>query len=70
MDEQAILHRISVDYDINIELLKDVYHDEKFFTLIKAGKKNDAILHLRTAFPNMGLAKAKIITDTFSEAIK
>jgi len=26
MDEQTLLHQISVDSDVNIELLKDLFH--------------------------------------------
>jgi len=70
MDEQEILHRISVDTNINIELLKDVYHDDKFYTLIKAGKKMDAIMHLRKTYIVVDLAKAKAMTDAFSEVFR
>ncbi len=70
MDEQAILHRISVENDINIEILKDVFHDDKFYTLIKAGKKNDAIMHLRVTYSILGLTQAKMIADAFSEVFK
>jgi hypothetical protein len=42
MDEQALLHRISVDTNVNIELLKDLFHNDEIYTLIMAGKITDA----------------------------
>jgi hypothetical protein len=35
MDEQTFLHQISVKTGVNIELLKDLYHSEKFWSLVK-----------------------------------
>ncbi len=67
MDEQEFLHRLSVDYNLNIELLKDVIHDDKLFVLIKAKKQMDAIMYLRKTYLSMDLAQAKIIVDKFTE---
>lgn len=67
MDNQAFLHRLSVDYNLNIELLKDLIHDDKLFTLIKTNKKNDAILYLRGTYQAMSLGAAKIVVDEFSK---
>jgi ABC-type uncharacterized transport system ATPase subunit len=38
MDEQELLHKISVDTNDNIELLKDLYQNEKLWFLIRTGK--------------------------------
>ncbi len=54
MDEQEMLHRISVDTNVNIELLKDLYHSEEFKALIKAGKSMDAILFFPKELPAAG----------------
>ena len=70
MDEQELLHKISVDTDVNIELLKDLLHDDKLQTLIQTGKLNDAIVLLRTNHPRVGLGMAKVIVETFSTAWK
>ena len=67
MDEQVFLHRLSVDYNLNIELLQDVIHDDKLFVLIKAKKQMDAIMYLRKTYLSMDLAQAKIIVDKFTE---
>jgi len=67
MDEQEFLHRISVAYNINIELLKDLIHDEGLLTLIKAGKSRDAILYISKAHPILGLFEAKKIVEAFSK---
>jgi hypothetical protein len=70
MDEQELLHKISVETDVNIELLKDLIHDEKLLALIKAGKLNDAILLLRSSQTRVGLGMAKVIVEAFSAALK
>jgi len=68
MDEQALIHRLSVDYNLNIELLKDLLHDDKLFTMIKSNKKTDAILYLRKTYQAMDLGVAKNVVDEFSNA--
>jgi len=70
MDEQELLHKISVQTNVNIELLKDLIHDEKLLTLIKAGKSIDAIHHIRRIQPRVELMEAKMIVEAFSEALK
>ena len=66
MDEQALLHRISVDTNVNIELLKDLFHNDELYTLIMADKKNEAIMKLRDFAPRVGLREAKMIIEAFS----
>jgi len=70
MDEQDILHKISVETDINIELLKDLFHDEKLMGLIKAGKLNDATMLLYSSRATVKLGRAKVIVEAFSAALK
>ena len=70
MDEQELLHKISVETNVNIELLKDLIHDEKLLALIKAGKINDATLLLHSGQTRVGLGMAKVIVEAFSAALK
>jgi len=70
MDEQELLHNISVKTNVNIELLKDLIHDEKLLALIRAGKSVDAILHIRRIQPRVELMEVKMIIEAFSEALK
>jgi hypothetical protein len=70
MDEQELLHKISVETDVNIELLKDLIHDEKLLALIKTGKITDATLLLHSQQTRLGLGKSKIIVEAFSAALK
>lgn len=70
MNEQELLHRISVDTNVNIEVLKDLYHNEAFRTLIKADESTDAILFIRRNYPRLGLAGAKFISEAFVKALK
>lgn len=70
MDEQELLHKISVETDVNIELLKDLIHDEKLQALIKAGKITDATLLLHAKHTLLGLGQAKMIVEAFSAALK
>ncbi len=70
MDEQELLHKISVETDVNIELLKDLIHDEKFLALIKTGKITDATLLVHSKQTRLGLGKAKMIVEAFSAALK
>jgi hypothetical protein len=70
MDEQELLHKISVETNVNIELLKDLIHDEKLLALIKAGKSTDSILHIRRIQPRVELMEAKMIVEAFSAALK
>jgi hypothetical protein len=70
MDEQELLHRIRMDTDVNIGLLKDLYHNEEFRALIKSGKTMDAILHIRAGHMRIGLREAKMAVEAFAEAWK
>jgi len=70
MDEQELLHRISVDTNVNIELLKDLFHNEEFRALIIGGKTMDAILRVRNNYPRVGLREAKKIVEAFAAAWK
>ena len=70
MDEQEFLHRISVDADVNIELLKDLYHNDKFLALVKAGKTIDAIYLIRNIQPRVELREAKMVVEAFSGELK
>jgi hypothetical protein len=68
MDEQELLHPISVDADGNISLLKDLSRNEVFTGLVKAGKTTDAVVKIRGAFPVVGLREAKMIVEAFRAA--
>ena len=70
MDEQELLHQISVDTNVNIELLKDLSHNEAFRVLILDGKTTDAVLRIRADCPRVGLREAKKIAEAFAAAWK
>jgi hypothetical protein len=70
MDEQELLHRISVDTNLNIELLKDLAANAEFRALVKAGKMMDAIVRIRGNRPNVGLREAKMAYEAFAAAWK
>jgi ribosomal protein L7/L12 len=70
MDEQAILHKISVETNVNIEFLKDLYHNEKIHVLILDGKSIDAIMLIRNMGPKIGLREAKKIVEAFTNEMK
>ncbi len=70
MDEDAFLHQISVNTDVNIELLKDLLHNEKFHSLIASGKNMEAIALLRSIQPRVGLREAKMVVDAFAAEAK
>jgi hypothetical protein len=66
MDEQELLHKISVDTNVNIELLKDLYKNDKLWTLIKTKKTIDAVMLVRSIAPRIGLREAKKIVEAFA----
>ena len=66
MDEQEFLHQVSVEYDVNIELLKDLYQNEKLWSLIRADKIIDATVLLRSIQPQVGLREAKRVVEAFA----
>ena len=70
MDEQELLHQISVETNVNIELLKDLFHNDKLLASIKTNKSNDAISQIRSIQPRIGLREAKLIVEAFSAALK
>jgi ribosomal protein L7/L12 len=70
MDEQEFLHKLSVDTDINVELLKDLTRNEKFLSLIRTGKTIDAIHMLRDIQPRVGLREAKKVVEAFIREYK
>lgn len=70
MNEQELLHKISVETNVNIEILKDLIHNEKFIALIKAGKTIDATILLRSIQPRIELQMAKMVVEAFSAAWK
>ena len=70
MDEQEFLHNLSVKTNVNIELLKDLTKNEKFWTLIRTGKTIDAILLLRNIQSRIGLREAKMVVEAFVEEYK
>jgi hypothetical protein len=69
MDEQELLHKVSVDTNVNIELLKDLYKNDELWTLIRSGKNIDAIKLLRSIVPRVGLREAKMVVEAFSANI-
>jgi ribosomal protein L7/L12 len=66
MDEQAFLHDVSVRTNLNIELLKDLYKNEKLWNLIQKGKTIDAVLLVRSTAPKVGLTEAKRVVEAFT----
>ena len=70
MDEQEFLHKVSVSTNVNIEVLKELTGNEKFFTLIRTGKTTDATILLRNTIPRIGLTEAKKVVDAFIEEYK
>lgn len=66
MDEQEFLHQVSVEADVNIELLKDLYHNEKFLALIRKGKIIDATILVRSMQPMIELSQAKRVAEAFA----
>ena len=70
MDEQALLHRLSVDTNVNIELLKDLLHNDELWALVVAGKSTEAIMKLRDLAPRVGLREAKMVVEAFSAELK
>jgi hypothetical protein len=65
MNDQEFLHKLSVDTNVNIELLKDLSGNDKFWALVRIGKLHDAIMALRDIVPRVGLREAKMIAEAF-----
>jgi hypothetical protein len=70
MDDQEFLHNLSVRTNINIELLKDLPSNEKFWILVRTGKVIDATILLRNLQPRVGLREAKMVVEAFIEQYK
>jgi hypothetical protein len=70
MNEQELLHRISVDTNLNIELLKDLAQNEEFRALVNSGKMMDAIVRVRGNRPIIGLQEAKMAVEAFAKTWK
>ena len=70
MDEQEFLHKLSMDTNVNIELLKDLIKDEKFIDLTRRGKTIDAIGILRRIQPRVELMEAKMVVEAFTREFK
>jgi ribosomal protein L7/L12 len=70
MDEQEFLHNLSIETNVNIELLKDLTKNEKFWTLIRSGKTIDAIMLLRDIQPRVGLREAKMVVEALIKEYK
>ncbi len=70
MDEDAFLHQVSVNTNVNIELLKDLLQNEKFHALLVSGKSMEAIALLRSIQPRVGLREAKMVVDAFAAETK
>jgi hypothetical protein len=70
LDEQELLQRVEVDANVNIGLLKDLFHDESFRALVMGGKIMDAVLQIRSASPAVGLREARMAVEAFSAAWK
>jgi hypothetical protein len=66
MDEQEFLHKLSVDTNVNIELLKDLIKNEKFIELARSGKTMDAIGFLRRIQPRIELMESKMVVEAFA----
>jgi hypothetical protein len=67
MDEREFFHKLSVDTDVNIELLKDLSQNEEFLNLTKDGNIIDATGVIRSLQPRVGLREAKMIAEAFAE---
>jgi hypothetical protein len=70
MDEEALLHRVSVNTNVNIELLKDLLHNDALWALVVARKSTEAIMKIRDIYPRVGLREAKRIVEEFSAELK
>ena len=70
MDEQEFLQKLSVRTNVNIELLKELTGNPKFFSLIKTGKMFEAIHLLRDLQSRLGLREAKMVVEAFIEEYK
>jgi len=65
MDNQEFLHKVSVETNVNIEFLKELSGNEKFWVLIKTGKIIDATIMIRSIQPRIGLREAKMVAEAF-----
>ena len=70
MEEQEFLHKLSVDTNVNIELLKELTGNVKFIDLARRGKTIDAIGILRRIQPRVELMEAKMVVEAFAREFK
>jgi hypothetical protein len=70
MDEQEFLHNLSVKTNVNIELLKELTGNDKFWALVRTAKTNEAIMALRDIQPRVGLRGAKMVVEAFIQEYK
>jgi hypothetical protein len=66
MDPKTFLHDLSVKTNVNIELLKDLYQNEKFMSLVRANKSTEAIVFIRSLPSGVGLREAQKIVQAFT----
>jgi hypothetical protein len=66
MNEQEFLHQVSVEANINIELLKDLYKNDELWEFIRTKKTIDAIHLLRSIQPKIELWQAKKVVEAFT----
>ena len=70
MDDQDFLHKVSMKTNVNIELLKELSGNDKFWVLIKTGKTIDATIMIRSMQPRVGLREAKMVAEAFISEYK
>ena len=70
MDEQEFLQKLSVRTNVNIELLKELTGNDKFWSLIKTGNMFEAVHLLRDLQSRVGLRDAKMVVEAFIEEYK
>ncbi len=66
MESQTFLHDLSVKTNVNIELLKDLYQNVEFMSLVRAKKSTEAILLIRSIQSRVGLREAQKIVQAFT----
>ena len=66
MDEQELLHSLSVKTNVNIELLKDLLHNDELWVLAVERKTIPLTMKIRDIAPRVGLREAKMIAEAFT----
>ena len=70
MNELQFFHNLSVKTGILIEILLDLYKDDKLWDLIRGEKHDDAIAYIQSIRPRTGAKEAQMIVQAFADAIK